>query len=203
MKTVLARGVKGKKGDIILELPGGKVGLPRGFTPREWEWYDVEIIEDRGNYAFVRLHHHRPTSYGICKICGAVVHRQQFEAFAAQWLNNMLLKRSKEIEETAALVIKRLDVLIDDLEDMIKRLYKMSEQKKHVVVKICEHAIDSCFSETCADDECVRLGQIIWSLERIRNELNKKRWAIARTLAADKLITITPDGIRRIFVCGY
>ena len=199
----MARGIRGKKGDIILELPGGKIGLPRGFTPREWEWYDVEIIEDRGNYAFVRLHHHRPTSYGICKICGAVVHRQQFEAFATQWLSNMLLNRSKEIEETATLVIERLDVLIEDLEDMIRRLNKQMDQKKHVTIKICEYAIDSCFSDVCSDEECVQLERTIWSLERIRDELSKKRWAIARTLAADKLITITPSGIRRSFVCGY
>ncbi len=123
MKTVRARGVKGRRGDVVLELPGGKIGLPRGFIPREWEWYDVEIIEDRGNYAFVRLHHHRPTFYGICSICGAVIHHQYFTAFATRWLNNMLLKRHEEVTETAKLVIKRLDVLIDDLEDMIKRLY--------------------------------------------------------------------------------
>ena len=201
MKTVRARGIRGKKGDTILELPGGKIGLPRGFTPREWEWYDVEIIEDRGNYAFVRLHHHRPTFYGIC-ICGAIINHQQFEEFAVQWLNNLLLKRHEEIRKTAELVIKRLDVLIEDLENMIKRLYKQLEQKKHVVMKVCDHAIDSCFSEICADEECVQLSRIIWSLEEIRNELNKKRWKIRHSLVADKLITITPDGIRRIFVGG-
>jgi len=200
MKTVLARGVKGKRG-VILELPGGKIGLPRGFTPQEWEWYDVEIIEDRGNYAFVRLHHHRPTFYGICK-CGAITDYQKFEAFATQWLNNML-KMHEEIKKTAELVIKRLDVLIEDFEDMIRRLNKQLDQKKHVTIKICEYAIDSCFSDVCSDEECVQLERIVWSLERMRNELNKKRWAIAETLAADKLITITPDGIRRIFVCGY
>jgi len=57
-KVTYAKAVCGKRGDIILKLPDGKVAFPLGFTPREGEEYYVEIVEEREKYAKVQLHAH-------------------------------------------------------------------------------------------------------------------------------------------------
>jgi hypothetical protein len=200
-KVVRAKGIRGRRGDIILELENGKIALPRGFTPREWEWYFVEIIEDRGKYAFVQLHSHHPTSYGICRACRRIVDEKKFAEFANRWLNNMLLiGRLDAIKKDMNFVLERLDEQIKDLDEMIRRLYKELEKRPKTVMKICEHSIDSCFTEICGDKKCVEIEYAIIALEKLRDQLNEKWWSIKRALDADRIITITPLGIERIFV---
>jgi hypothetical protein len=204
MRVVRARGIRGRKGDVILELEGGKIGLPRDFTPREWEWYLVEIVDDRGRYAIVRLHKHRPTHYGVCPSCGYVVDSKKLAEFGRQWISNLLnYQRINEIKEMKDFVLGRLDALISDIDEMIKRLEKQQEPMLTRLVKICEHGIDSCFSYDCDSPECVKLGQIIWSLEKIRNELVERRFAVARALDYDIVITTTSlSPAERVFVPG-
>jgi len=200
-KVVRAKGIRGRRGDIILELENGKIALPRGFTPREWEWYFVEIIEDKGKYAIVQLHNHRPTSYGICHACRRIVDEKKFAELANRWLNNMLLiGRLDAIKKDMNFVLGRLDEQISDIENMIKRMNKEYDKKPKTVMKTCEHSVDSCFAEICSDSECIQIEYVIMSLERLRDELSKRWWGIKRALDADRIITITPLGIERIFV---
>jgi hypothetical protein len=201
---VRARGVRGRKGDVILELENGKIAFPRDFAPREWEWYLVEIIDDRGRYAFVRLHRHRPTHYGVCPSCGYVVDSKKLDEFGRQWISNLLnYQRINEIKEMKRFVFGRLDALISDVDEMIERLKKQQEPMLTRLVQICEHGIDSCFSYDCDRPECVKLGQIIWSLEKIRNELVERRFAVTRALDYDIIITTTPlSPAERVFVPG-
>jgi len=53
-----AKAVRGKKGDVVLRLPSGKIAFPTGFQPKEGEEYLVEVVEERERYAVVRLHKH-------------------------------------------------------------------------------------------------------------------------------------------------
>jgi len=202
-RVVRAKGIRGRRGDIILELENGKIAFPKDFTPKEWEWYLVEV-EDRGRYALAWLHRHRPTPYGVCPACGYVVDRRKLEEFGKRWLENMLnYRRIEEIKKTKRFVLDRLDALIADIDEMIERLEKQQEPMLTRVVKICEHGIDSCFSYVCDSPECVQLGRVIWSLERIRNELVERRFAVARALDYDIVITTTPlSSAERIFVPG-
>jgi len=213
MRVLRARGIRGRKGDIILELEDGRIGLPRDFTPQEWEWYLVEVVDDRGRYAIVRLHRHSPTQYGVCRLCGNVVDSKKLEEFGKRWLSNMLNhQRINKIKETERFVLGRLDALIGDLDEMIERLKKRQEPMLTVPVQICEHGIDSCFSYWCSTPECVKLGHIIWSLERIRDELTRRRFATSRALDCfatsraldyDIIITTTPlSPAERVFVPG-
>jgi len=204
MRVVRARGVRGRRGDIILELENGKIAFPRDFTPREWEWYDVEIVDDRGRYAFVRLHRHKPTQYGVCQVCHAVVDSRKLAEFGRQWISNLInYRRVEEIKKMTRFVLGRLDALISDIDEMIRRLEKQQEPMLTKLVQICEHGIDSCFSYHCESPECVKLGQIIWSLEKIRNELVERRFAVTRALDYDIVITTTPlSPAERVFVPG-
>jgi len=54
----VARAVRGKKGDVVLRLPSGKIAFPLDFQPQEGEAYLVEVVEERERYARVRLHQH-------------------------------------------------------------------------------------------------------------------------------------------------
>jgi hypothetical protein len=204
VRVVRAKGIRGKKGDVILELEYGKIGLPRGFTPREREWYLVEIVDDRDRYAIVRLHEHKPTPYGVCRICGYVVNSSRLREFGEQWISNLLIsQRINEIKRTKHFVLGRIDALISDLDRMIERLKKQQEPMLTRPVQICEYGIDSCFSYVCDSPECVKLGNIIWSLERIRSELVERRFAVARALEYDIIVTTTPlSPAERIFVPG-
>jgi hypothetical protein len=207
METVQAKARRGRKGpnDIIFVLPNGKIAFPRGFTPREGEWYDVEVIEDRGKYAFVRLHSHTIGESGICVTCLRVVDAARLKSFADQWLFNMLNhKRIEEIKETKRWVLDKINTLIGDIDEMIERLKK--EVQPHLVdVNFCPPGYpttDGCFGEVCRDEQCVKLENTIVALERIRNELSQKHYAIRRALDYDIIITTTPFGIERIFVPG-
>ena len=57
---VTARAVRGKKGDVVLRLPNGKIAFPLDFKPVEGEWYDVDVVEERERFARVVLHRHVP-----------------------------------------------------------------------------------------------------------------------------------------------
>ena len=197
-----ARGIRGRRGDVILELEDGRVALPRNFVPKEWEWYTVEVVEDRGRYAIAYLHQHVPTAYGVCRLCGNIVDRKKFEEFGKQWLSNLLnYQRISEIKKMKEFVIGRLDALIEDLNEMISRLKKLQEPMLTVPVELCAHGIDSCVSYWCSTRECAYLGYIIWSLERIREELVQKRFAVSRALDYDIVITTTPlSPSERVFV---
>jgi hypothetical protein len=206
-QIVRAQARRGRKGpdDIILLLPNGKIAFPRGFTPREWEWYDVELLEDRDRYAVVRLHQHSVGESGICVACGRTVDYRKLEAFARQWLGNLLNEtRIKKIKETEALVFGYFDTLIGDLDEMIGRLDKMAEPHKGSV-NMCPPGyptVDSCFADLCSDEECLKLEAAIVYLERIREELAERRRGATRALEYDIMITVTPFGIERIFVPG-
>jgi hypothetical protein len=206
MTVVKAQARRGKRGpnDIILLLPDGKIAFPRGFTPREWEWYDVEI-EDRGKYAIARLHQHHPGESGICTVCGKVVDYAKLEGFATRWLGNMLLSdRIKRIKETEALVLGYFDTMISDLDEMIERLDKATEPHRRSV-NMCPPGyptVDSCFADLCADRECVALEAAIVYLERVRDGLKERRWRATRALDYDRIDTVTPFGVERIFVPG-
>jgi len=204
VRVVRARGIRGRRGDVILELEGGKIGLPRDFAPQEWEWYYVEVVDDRDRYAIVRLHRHKPTPYGVCPVCGYVVDSKKLKEFGTRWINNMLNhQRINEIKKMERVVLGRLDVLINDVEEMIERLKKQQEPMLTVPVWTCEHGIDSCVSYDCNSPECVKLSYVIWSLERIREQLVKRRFAVTRALDYDIIITTTPlSPAERIFVPG-
>jgi hypothetical protein len=202
-QVVRARGIRGRRGDIILELENGKIAFPRDFVPKEWEWYLVEI-EDRGRYAFAWLHRHSPTHYGVCRVCHSVIDSKKLEEFGRQWIEKLLNhQRIAGIKKMKKFTLGRLDALIGDLDEMIERLKKKQEPMLTRLVQICEHGIDSCFSYDCDSPECVRLGNIIWSLERMRNELVERRFAISRALEYDIIITTTPlSPAERVFVPG-
>jgi len=57
----VTRAVRGKKGDVVLRLPNGKIAFPLDFQPQEGEAYLVEVVEERERYARVRLHRHEYT----------------------------------------------------------------------------------------------------------------------------------------------
>jgi len=196
-----ARGIRGRRGDVILELEDGRVALPRNFVPKEWEWYTVEVVEDRGRYAIAYLHQHVPTAYGVCRLCGNIVDRKKFEEFGKQWLSNLLnYQRISEIKKMKEFVIGRLDALIEDLNEMIARLKKLQEPMQ-VPVELCAHGIDSCVAYWCGTQECAYLGYIIWSLEKVREELVQKRFALTRALDYNIVITTTPlSPAERVFV---
>ena len=200
-KVVRARGVKGRKGDIILELEDGRIGLPRGFTPKEWEWYTVEIVDDRGRYAIAYLHQHDPTAYGVCRTCRGIVDTKKFKEFGERWLRSLLnYQRIDEIKKMKNFTLSRLDALIGDLDEMIARLKKLQEPML-VPVQTCEYGVDSCTSYWCGSPECVRIGHVIWSLERIREELVQRRFALTRALGYDIIVTMTPlSPAERVFV---
>ena len=197
-----ARGIRGRKGDVILELEDGRIALPRGFTPKEWEWYVVEAVEDRGRYVIARLHQHSITEYGVCRVCRGVVDRRKLEEFGKRWLDNLLnYQRIDEIKKMKNFTLSRLDALIADLDEMITRLRKQQEPMLSVPVELCTHGIDSCVAYWCDTQECVKLGHIIWSLEKMREELVQRRFAITRALGYDTVITTTPlSPAERIFV---
>jgi hypothetical protein len=112
-------------------------------------------------------------------------------------------QRISEIKKMERFVLGRLDALINDVEKMIERLKKQQEPMLTRLIQICEHGIDSCFSYECDSPECVKLGNIIWSLERIRDELVERRFAVTRALDYDIIITTTPlSPAERIFVPG-
>ena len=196
-----ARGARGRKGDIILELENGKIAFPRGFKPQEWEWYTVEV-EDRGRYAIAYLHQHVPTQYGVCQVCRGVVDRRKLEEFGKRWLNNLLnYRRIDEIKRVKDFMLSRLDALIADLDEMISRLKKQQEPMLTTPVELCMHGVDSCISYWCSTRECAQLGYVIWSLEKIREELVQKRFAMTRALGYDIIVTMTPlSPAERIFV---
>ena len=200
-----ARGIRGKRGDVILELPSGKIALPRGFTPQEGEWYDVDVVEDRGRYAIVRLHQHNMGESGICVTCGRTVDYNKLRSFAERWLGNMLhSERIKKIKETKTLILKRFDELISDIDEMINRVDKMAAQHR-ASVNMCPPGYpttDGCFSDLCVDKECVQLEATIMYLEQTRNTLSERRWGASRALEYDTLVTVTDFGIERIFVPG-
>jgi len=62
---VKAQARRGKKGDVVLFLPNNKIAFPLGFTPEEWRWYLVEVVEERERYAKVRLHVHAPDTVDV------------------------------------------------------------------------------------------------------------------------------------------
>ena len=196
-----ARGVRGRRGDIILELENGKIALPQDFKPQEWEWYLVEVVSDRGRYAIVRLHQHDPTAYGVCRTCRGIVDNRKFKEFGERWLRNLLNhQRIDEIKKVKDFMLGRIDALIGDLDEMIARLKKQQEPMQ-VPVELCAHGIDSCTTYWCGTQECAQLGYIIWSLERVRDELVQKRFAVARALDYDIVITTTPlSPAERVFV---
>ena len=198
---VRARGMRGRKGDVILELEDGRIGLPRDFVPREWEWYTVEIFDDRGKYAIVRLHQHVPTQYGVCRVCRSVVDHKKFKEFGERWLRNLLNhQRIDEIKRVKDFMLSRLDALIADLDEMITRLKKQQEPML-TPVELCMHGVDSCISYWCSTRECAQLGYVIWSLEKIREELVQRRFALTRALGYDIIVTMTPlSPAERIFV---
>jgi hypothetical protein len=204
MKVVRAKGVMGRKGDVILELEGGKIALPRDFTPKEREWYLVDVVDDRGRYAVVRLHKHKPAPYGVCPVCGYIIDIRKLEEFGKQWISNMLnYERINKIKETKRFVLGRIDALISDIDKMIERLKKRQEPMMNRLVVLCEHGIDSCFSYDCDSPECVRIGHVIWSLEMIREQLVERRFAVSRALKYDIIITTTPlSSAERVFVPG-
>jgi len=57
-KIEIAKAVRGKRGDVVLRLPSGKIAFPLDFKPEEGETYLVEIVEERERYAKVRSHQH-------------------------------------------------------------------------------------------------------------------------------------------------
>lgn len=205
-QIVQAQARRGRKGpdDIILLLPGGKVAFPRGFTPREGEWYDVEV-EDRGRYAIAYLHRHSIGESGVCTTCGRVVDSDKIERFARQWLSNLLNEmRIKKIKEMKSGVLRYFDELINDLDNMIKHLDKEAAPHK-ASVNMCPPGYpttDSCFGDACVDDQCLRLEAVIVYLERIREKLTERRQRVSRALDYDIIVTITPFGVERIFVPG-
>ena len=196
-----ARGVRGRRGDVILELENGKIALPQDFKPQEWEWYLVEVVSDRGRYAIVRLHQHDPTAYGVCRTCRGIVDNRKFKEFGERWLRNLLShQRIDEIKKVKDFMLSRLDALIADLDEMISRLKKQQEPML-VPVELCAHS--SCVSYWCGTQECVKLGHAIQSLERIREELVQRRFAMTRALGYDIIVTMTPlSPAERVFVPG-
>jgi hypothetical protein len=198
---------RGKRGDVILILENGKIAFPRDrdFKPQEGEWYYVEVVEDRDRYAYVRLHRHRYNSVGICPMCESVVDRDKLRSFAERWLSNMLNdERIKRIKETEKSVYAYFDALIADLDGMIERLDRMAEPHRSRV-DMCPPGygvVDSCFADMCRDRKCVELEAAIVQLERVRNELAKRRHGAIRALDYDIIITVKPTGLGRIFVPG-
>lgn len=198
-----ARGVRGRKGDVILELPDGRIALPRGFTPREWEWYDVEILEDRGRYVTVRLHSHVVGESGLCVKCGRVVDHDRLERFARRWLANLLNEgHIKNIKNMKTAVLSYFDELINDIDEMIKRLDREAQTHRASVNMCPGYSTDSCFADLCADEECLRLEAAIVYLERIRKGITERRQGANRALDYDIITTITEFGIERVFVPG-
>jgi hypothetical protein len=203
-KTVWAEGIRGKKGDIILRLEDGKIGLPRDFTPREREWHLVEIVEDRQRYAIVRLHRHVESATGMCLACRRVVDKNKLEKFVEQWINNMLRKESiKQIQEIKSFVLGRFWELTVELGDMIYRLERERERRM-VGEYVCPPGygvVDSCFVYRCRDRYCEQLSYIIEYLRYIKNEVLEFRYQRARRiLEPDKIITVYTLGIETISV---
>jgi hypothetical protein len=206
--VVRAVAKRGRKGDVILEITDGymkgKIAFPRGFTPREWEWYYVEV-EDKGRYALAYLHRHIENDVGICPACESVVSYEKLRLFASRWLGNMLnYERINRIKEGEKVVLGYFDALINDIDYMIDRLDKAAEPHRRSE-NMCPPGypvVDSCFADLCADKECLKLEAAMVYLERVREELSERRRRAVRALESDILVTVTPLGIERIFVPG-
>ncbi len=202
-KITYAKGIKGKRGDIILQLNNGKIAFPRGFTPREGEWYLVEVVEDRGRYAFAVLHKHDVGLTGICLKCGRVADKAKLEKFVEQWWKNLIRnkERLKEIGEIKGFLTARFGDLIVEIGDMIYRLER--EKERHMTSEyICPPGygvIDSCFSYYCADKHCERLEHIIRYLRYIRDAVLEERFErIKRFTESDHVMTVDNLGIRLV-----
>jgi len=199
---------RGRKGDVILVIDDGymkgKIAFPRDFTPREWDWYYVEV-EDRGRYALAYLHRHVENDVGICPACESVVSYDKLRSFASKWISNMLnYERIKRIKESEEAVFGYFDALINDIDNMIDRLDKAAKPHRYTE-NVCPPGypvVDSCFADLCADKECTQLEAAMAYLERVREELAERRRRAVRALESDRIVTVTPMGIERIFVPG-
>jgi hypothetical protein len=206
MKTeqiVYAQGVKGRKGDVILRLSNGKIVLPRGFTPREGEWYLIEVLEDRGRYAIATLHQHVVGVTGICITCGRVADKERLEQFVRQWWENMIRskQRLREIGEIKGFLTSRFGDLIVELGDMIYRLER--EKEKYTVGEyICPPGygvIDSCFSYTCRGERCEQLEYLIKYFRHLRDvELERRFERVKQIVEPDAIMTVDNLGIRMV-----
>jgi hypothetical protein len=199
---------RGRKGDVILVIDDGymkgKIAFPRNFIPREYDWYYVEV-EDRGRYAFAYLHRHLENDVGICPACESVVSYEKLRSFASRWIENMLnYERIKRIKEGEEVALGYFDALIGDIDGMIERLDKAARPHRRSV-NMCPPGypvVDSCFADLCADQECTQLEAAIVYLERVREELAERRRRAVRALESDRVVTVTPLGVERIFVPG-
>ncbi len=202
---VYAQGIKGRKGDTILRLGSGKIAFPKDFTPREGEWYLVEILQEYERYAIVRLHKHVDSGIGICSICHRVIDKARLETFVEQWISNMLHKEKiKKISQISGFVIGRLGELEIEVRDMLYKLNK--ELEKYMVSEfICppgHPVVDSCFADRCIDSKrCEQLNYMIKYLRGILEQLEEKyQRALRSTLEPDRVVTIYTLGIETIRV---
>jgi len=206
METVTyAKGIRGKKGDVILQLSDGKIAFPRGFIPREGEWYLVEILEDRGRYAIVKLHQHVVGDTGICLECGRVANKERLERFAEKWLNNLIRdkKRLKEVGETMGFLMGRIGDLVVELGDIIYRLER--EKERYTIGEyICPPGygvIDSCFAYICRGEHCEQLDYLIQYFRHIKDvELERRYERIKLFAQPDAVLTVDTLGIREVFI---
>jgi hypothetical protein len=190
---------RGERGRLI--LADGRIAIPKDFVPRE-DWYLVEVIEERGRRVVARLHKH-VEKFGICLVCKRVVDKNKLEKFVEQWWNNMIRdkERIKEIGITKGFLTSRIGDFVIEIGDMIHRLEQ--ERKKHIRVEyICPPgygAIDSCFTEWCADKRCAQLEHAIEYLRHIRDNVLEERFERAKQFVeSDRIVTIYTLGVETV-----
>jgi hypothetical protein len=200
-----AQGIRGKRGDIILRLSNGKIAFPRGFTPREGEWYLVEILEERDRYAIVKLHQHTTGETGICLKCGRVADKERLEQFVQQWWRNMIRdqQRLSEVGEIKGFLTSRFGDLIVELGDIIYRLER--EKEKYTVGEyICPPGygvIDSCFSYRCRGERCGQLEYLINYFRYLRDVVLERRFErVKQIVESDAIMTVDNLGIRMVYL---
>jgi len=201
-QIIYAKGVRGRKGDVVLELADGRLGLPRGFSPQEQEWYLVEVVEDRQRYAIVRLHQHVDVGIGICKTCGRITNKNRLETFAQQWLGSMLRKeRVREVWQIKDFMFRRFWELTVELGDMIYRLERERERRM-VGEFVCPPGypvVDSCFVYRCRDQYCEQLSYIIEYLRHVKDEVLEYRFQRVRQFSEpDRVMTVYTLGIEMV-----
>jgi hypothetical protein len=196
-----AKGIRGKKGDILLQLENGKIAFLRGFVPNEGEWYLVEILENRERYAIVRLHKHLVSNdIGMCLLCKRVVDKEKLERFVQQWWGNMIrdAERLERIGEIKGFLIQRIGELKIEVGDMIYRLERRREMKAEYICPPGYGVVDSCFSYYCTGKVCEQIDYLISYLRGIRDELDKRFERVRSIVEADGIITIDTLGIRMV-----
>jgi len=158
-QIVWAKAVRGKRGDIVLRLPSGKIAFSIDFTPQEGKEYTVEVVEERERWAKVKLHKHRDLyakvdmardEFGLqryyvsihCGVCDAWLFGWTPGVTYAPEEYRQLVPNLEELERYNLEIVRKEEEWLKKKEEVQRRkarfienmLYKLDKREKYIKV---------------------------------------------------------------------